>query len=144
MSKHGPWTWYRVCVDCNEALSHDTFYYGGGVCPHCGHNAKSTICDARKVIRRKVYHEKLDRRSAVLAQKASNNPISFAGLRLLWHKASTRLFRSRPFTWEYKDKPITTSLGPASARRLGSASVTPSPVSAPDPTGVTGSTITGK
>lgn len=53
--KYGNWEYKRSCKYCKSRLSDDQVYYSGGVCPECGADSKSTICDYEKIIYRKVY-----------------------------------------------------------------------------------------
>ena len=48
--------WYSFCVckSCEKRLSEHVQMYNGGICPHCGHDDKSTICGTKNVILRKI------------------------------------------------------------------------------------------
>ncbi len=104
MSTHGKWEYYCVCSKCDEALTRNTIYHGGGVCPHCGYDADSTICDSKNIVRRKVYTQPSPRRVAIEAQKireAGYFSMEFLrqSLAALWAKR-----KPRAFTWEMKDE----------------------------------------
>lgn len=49
------WMKVRVCSECYGYLDSSTFYDNDGLCPHCGHQANSTICDELDIVYRKVY-----------------------------------------------------------------------------------------
>lgn len=50
--------WYKlsVCSKCEHTLSDRAEYYGNGICPHCGHDSDSTICDTKYVILKETKH----------------------------------------------------------------------------------------
>ena len=101
--EYGPWTFYYVCSKCEEYLSDYTFYYGNGLCPHCGHYSASTICDAKKVVRRKRYTSATNqRRQAIEAQKRKKSSLLVRLLHTLRSILPT-MPKRRPFVWEYRD-----------------------------------------
>lgn len=66
MKKQSPnfwtsWEHINVCFKCENKLSRSEEYHSGGICPHCGHDSHSTICNTRKVIFKKgpIYEETL-------------------------------------------------------------------------------------
>lgn len=46
--------WHCVyeCVECKRLLSWGVVMHSHGVCPCCGHNSHSTVCNTNKVSRR--------------------------------------------------------------------------------------------
>ena len=94
MDKHGKWEFYDICSKCDETLSERTVYYGGGVCPHCGHNSGNTLCDYRKIVRRKLYTD--TRKLAIQAQKLRKANVITRFLERFKKQPE------RPFIWEYK------------------------------------------
>lgn len=52
--KVGKWYGIDVCPNCNERLSFCQVMDSNGVCPHCGHAARSTVCAHKTVVLRKV------------------------------------------------------------------------------------------
>ncbi len=95
MTAHGKWEYYEVCSKCEGTLSDHEVTYSGGVCPHCGHNSSYTVCDHRKVVRRKLYTD--TRKLAIRAQKLKKSNV------LVRFVARFGKQPERPFTWEYKD-----------------------------------------
>ncbi len=95
MTAHGKWEYYHACSMCEKAITERIVYYGGGVCPHCGHNTNSSVCDYRKVVRRKLYTD--TRKLAIRAQKLKKANV------LVRFVARFGKQPKRPFTWEYKD-----------------------------------------
>lgn len=43
------------CAKCDPSGGHMTEMYSGGVCPYCGHNGNSTVCDTVTKAARWVY-----------------------------------------------------------------------------------------
>jgi len=50
--------WYKidVCKNCRKRLRRNARCYSGGVCPKCGHDSCSTICDTSTVIIKEILH----------------------------------------------------------------------------------------
>ncbi len=48
--------WYliRVCSGCQRRLDLDEWARSGGVCPKCGKDSHSTICNTKNVILREI------------------------------------------------------------------------------------------
>jgi hypothetical protein len=52
--------WYSTdwCKECNSRFCGSDLAYSGGVCPYCGHNSNSTMCDWKTRSFRKVKHQR--------------------------------------------------------------------------------------
>ncbi len=52
--------WYpiQVCIKCKCTLSDHKEFYSRGVCPFCGHNSESTICNTKTLVIREIKHYK--------------------------------------------------------------------------------------
>jgi PHP family Zn ribbon phosphoesterase len=52
--------WYKImtCSKCKYRLTHNEKMHSGGVCPYCGLDDASTMCDTVNVIARKIKHHK--------------------------------------------------------------------------------------
>jgi hypothetical protein len=100
---HSKWTYYCVCSKCDEALTRNTIYNHGGICPHCGYDDDSTICAYKNIIRRKVYTPSNARREAIKAQKLRE--AGYFSTEFLRQSLAALLAKRKPrqFTWEYKD-----------------------------------------
>lgn len=96
MSEYGKWEYKEVCSKCGDTLSEHTVCHGGGVCPHCGHNSGNTLCDYRKIVRRKLYTD--TRKIAIRDQKLRKASVVTRFL------ARLKKQPERSFTWEYKDE----------------------------------------
>ena len=48
--------WYGVprCSSCNKNLTNNIVMHSQGICPKCGFDSKSTVCDYHYVIVRKI------------------------------------------------------------------------------------------
>ena len=44
-AKRGKWIARYECVACHHVLTNYEKMHSHGVCPYCGHNANSTVCD---------------------------------------------------------------------------------------------------
>lgn len=51
----GSWYKINVCIKCHNKLGDYTMMYSSGVCPDCGHDSDSTICDTKTIVARKIY-----------------------------------------------------------------------------------------
>jgi len=54
MIKKTKWYGLNICVNCETLLTFNQQMHSGGICPFCGNDGNSTICDTRKVILRKI------------------------------------------------------------------------------------------
>jgi len=52
------WHKITICVNCKCRIKHQTRMYGGGICPNCGHDSHSTICDTKNIIIKEIKHHK--------------------------------------------------------------------------------------
>lgn len=50
---YGPWTPFHVCVTCGGQIGDRDRMYNGGICPYCGFDSDSTICDTNTKMFRK-------------------------------------------------------------------------------------------
>ena len=50
--------WYKItiCTSCHKRLNRHNELYSGGVCPKCGRDSHSTICDTKTVIVKRIKH----------------------------------------------------------------------------------------
>ena len=48
--------WYHIyiCVKCEKRISEHNYFYNRAVCPNCGYSKGGTICDAHKLVIRKI------------------------------------------------------------------------------------------
>lgn len=58
MSKIRISNWYGidVCIRCQRRLDDSEMMHRGGVCPKCGYNSNSTVCNTYKVVLREYKH----------------------------------------------------------------------------------------
>ena len=72
-------------------LSELVYYYGGGMCNHCGHSSGDSLCDVVERVRRKAYvASDIKNRDASLFEKIYDRWTYSA-----WNS-------KRPFRWEYR------------------------------------------
>ncbi len=52
--------WYliNVCNTCDNRLNREDIYRNNGVCPKCGVNSNSSICNTKGIILKKISHHK--------------------------------------------------------------------------------------
>ena len=50
--------WYKInaCAKCTKKLANSKVYYNGGVCPHCGYDSNSDICDSIAITVKETKH----------------------------------------------------------------------------------------
>lgn len=48
--------WFKIynCVKCKNELTYNQVMYNNGVCPKCGFDSVSTICDTHSIIAKRV------------------------------------------------------------------------------------------
>lgn len=54
----GKWYKIEVCIECKGRIGRDTKTHNDGVCPNCGNDSMSTVCDTESVILRRIYFYK--------------------------------------------------------------------------------------
>ncbi len=54
--KKGNWYSLNICTVCSVRIHNRSDH--SGICPHCGHDSNSTVCQTDKVIIRKIKHDK--------------------------------------------------------------------------------------
>lgn len=52
--------WHRIikCIRCGDEMSNHQRMYSNGICPYCGLDDLSTICNTYNQIQRQVYYKK--------------------------------------------------------------------------------------
>ena len=56
--KESEWYCIDVCIKCEKRLSNNEVMYRSGVCPKCGHQTNSTMCQTKKVVLKEIRHHK--------------------------------------------------------------------------------------
>ncbi len=54
--KESNWYIVNVCKECDSELSQNIKFYSLGVCPHCGHDSRTTVCSTTRVVLKKFKH----------------------------------------------------------------------------------------
>ena len=54
MTNIGRWYKVRVCVECEEIIESNENANSGGICPHCGKNSGTSICETKEMVARAI------------------------------------------------------------------------------------------